>query len=90
MSQLQGFIPDVAIVALDALPEQSLPEFHQASLYSPSTKILALAPLERQSGLSTLLKAESLHAHHLLARPLDSRQLLTLLQATLPASLRQG
>jgi CheY-like chemotaxis protein len=75
---------ELAIISLAAISEDTAPRFQQALLGSPDTKILALASIEGGNGLTTLLKAESLRAHHLLAKPIDPQQFLAILQVLFP------
>jgi DNA-binding response OmpR family regulator len=77
---------DVVIVSLSAIPELGLPSFQRLLSQSPGTKLVALAPASGTDGLTTLLLAESLHAHHLLAKPVDTEQLLAIIQLTCPLS----
>jgi hypothetical protein len=65
------------------------PRVQRALLRTPDTKILALASLEKGDGLTTLLKAESLRAHHLLATPIDPQQFLSILQVLFPLPTNQ-
>jgi CheY-like chemotaxis protein len=75
---------DVAIVSLTAIPEQAIPRFQRLLLQAPAVKVVALAPVRTGDGLTTLLRAESLKAHHLLAKPVEGQQLLTVLQLSVP------
>lgn len=75
---------DVVILSLTAIPEQGIPHFQRLLLQAPAVKVVALAPVRGGDGLTTLLRAESLKAHHLLAKPVEPQQLLTILQLTFP------
>lgn len=80
---------ELAIISLDIVSDKTMPDIQNAFLRTPETKILALAPIHGGDGLNTLLKAESLHAHHLLAKPVDHEQLLTVLHVMFPVSAPQ-
>jgi DNA-binding NtrC family response regulator len=75
---------DLAMVSLTIIPEQAVSDFQRMLQQTPDTKILALAPIQGKDGLTTLLRAESLRAHHLLAKPINPQQLLAILQLTFP------
>lgn len=62
---------DLAIVSLTALPEHDIGNLQTVLQDAPETKVLALAPAPHGDALSTLLQAESLHANHLLAKPIN-------------------
>ena len=79
---------DVVIVSLSAVPERGLPSFQRRLHQAPATKLVALAPASGGDGLTTLLLAESLHAHHLLAKPVDIEQLLAIIHLNCPLSAR--
>lgn len=83
---MQGQI-ELAIISLTAVSEEAVPQFQRVLLRTPDTKILALA--QGGDGLTTLLKAESLRAHHLLAKPIDRQQFLTILNVMFPLSAPQ-
>jgi CheY-like chemotaxis protein len=80
---------ELAIISLAAVSEDMAPRVQRALLRTPDTKILALASLEKGDGLTTLLKAESLRAHHLLATPIDPQQFLSILQVLFPLPTNQ-
>lgn len=80
LEQLSKRHIDAAILSLSAIPERAIPYFQRLLTQAPSTKVVALAPAWGGDGLTTLLRAESLRAHHLLAKPIDTEQLLALLQ----------
>ncbi len=82
---LGGEPADLAIIALDMVSDGAAQEVGQAFAESRGTKVLALAPVRQGSGLMTLLRAESLRAHHLLARPLDPQHLMMVLNSMFPA-----
>jgi DNA-binding NtrC family response regulator len=88
LEQLTGRHIDVAIVSLSAIPERAVPYFQRLLNQAPATKVVALAPAHGGDGLTTLLLAESLHAHHLLAKPIDGEQFLNIIQLTCPMSTR--
>jgi CheY-like chemotaxis protein len=75
---------DLAIISLTAIPDEVAPRFSQVLLRARHTKLLALAPIEGSDGLGTLMKAESLNAHHLLAKPIDRRQLQMIFNVNFP------
>lgn len=75
---------DLAIISLTIVSEDALPIFQQFLLQMPDIKVLALTPHHGSDGLTTLLRAESLRAHHLMAKPIDPQQLLTILNLTFP------
>ena len=87
LEQLTGRHIDVAIVSLSAIPERAVPYFQRLLNQAPATKVIALAPAGGD-GLTILLRAESLHAHHLLAKPIAGEQLLAIIQLTCPLSTR--
>ena len=80
---------ELAIISLAAVSEDMAPRVQRALLRTPDTKILALASLEKGDGLTTLLMAESLRAHHLLATPIDPQQFLSILQVLFPLPTNQ-
>ncbi|ALA57599.1 hypothetical protein [Nitrospira moscoviensis] len=80
---------ELAIISLAAVSEDTAPRVQRALLRTPDTKILALAALDKGDGLTTLLKAESLRAHHLLATPIDPQQFLSILQVLFPLPTNQ-
>jgi response regulator RpfG family c-di-GMP phosphodiesterase len=82
---LGGEPVDLAVVALDMVSDAAAQEVGRVFGLARGTKVLALAPVQQGSGLTTLLRAESLHAHHLLARPLDAHHLLMVLNSMFPA-----
>lgn len=88
LEQLTGRHIDVAILSLSAIPERAVHYFQRLLNQAPATKVVALAPARGGDGLTTLLRAESLHAHHLLAKPIDDEQLLAIIQLTCPTSTR--
>ncbi len=75
---------DLAIVSLSAIREHDIENLQIALQDAPETKVLALAPVPDGNGLSTLLQAESLHANHLLAKPINPRQLASILTSAFP------
>lgn len=81
---------DVAIIALDMVSDENAQRIGQLLGPSREAKVVALAPVHQGSGLTTLLKAESLHARHLLATPLDPPQLAVVLNAMSPAVAPQN
>ncbi len=70
---------DVVIISLATLSGEGLATFQRLMSQMPGTKILALTPAQGGDRLTTLLKAESVRAHHLIPKPLDPQQLLTIL-----------
>lgn len=80
---------DLLIISLALMQEERLEEFHRLLTQTPDTKVLALAPFHPGDGLRTLLKAEALRVHHLLATPFDAQKLLSILNITLPISSPQ-
>lgn len=80
---------DLAMVSLATLSEKDTPRFQRILLQSPDTKVLAVAPPQRGDGLATLLRAESLQAHRLVAKPINPNQLLTILNLTFPQPTQQ-
>lgn len=80
---------DLIIMSLAAMPEERIADFHRLLARPPETKVLALAPFRTGDGLRTLLKAEALRAHHLLATPFDTPQFLSILNVTFPVSSSQ-
>jgi hypothetical protein len=80
---------DLVIISLATISELDTARLQQILRRAPDTKVLALAPPRRQTGLATLLRAESLQAHRLLANPIDPEQLLALLNLTFPQPTRQ-
>lgn len=87
--QLEQQPIDLAIISLATVSEADTPLLQHVLRQAPDTRVLALAPPRRGDGLATLLRAESLHAHRLLAKPIDPEQLLTLLNLTFPQPTRQ-
>ncbi len=81
---------DVAILSLGLIPDQTMPDVQRALSQVPQVKVLALAPVRGEDGLTTLLRAEALHAHHLLAKPIDPQQLQTILHFTFPSAPDKG
>ncbi len=79
---------DLAIIALASVRDKDVETVLEALRHTTDTKVMALAR-ERGDGLTTLLRAESLHAHHLLAKPIDPHQLLTMLSLTFPLPIPQ-
>jgi DNA-binding NtrC family response regulator len=75
---------DLAIVSLTAIREHDIENLQIALQDAPETKVLVLAPAPHGNGLSTLLQAESLHANHLLAKPINPRQLASILTSAFP------
>lgn len=88
LEQMAAQHVDVLIVSLSTIPEGGLPSFQRLLDQAPATKLVALAPASGGDGLTTLLLAESLHAHHLLAKPVDSEQLVAIIQLACPLSTR--
>lgn len=80
---------ELAIISLAAVCENTMPKLQRVLLQTPETKILALTPVQGGDGLATLLKAESLRAHHLLAKPIDRQQLQTILNVMFPLPSQQ-
>lgn len=80
---------DLAIVSLAAVSDSALHEYQRLLSATAETKVLALAPVQGGNSLTTLLRAESLRAHHLLAKPVDEGQLLAILHACTPLSSGQ-
>lgn len=80
---------DLAIISLAAVSEKDIQDVQKILRDAPATKVLALAPSQSGDGLATLLKAESLHARRLLAKPIDPQQLLTILNLTFPLPTQQ-
>lgn len=80
---------DLVVVSLATITEQDTPRFESILGQFPDTKVLAVAPAQREGGLTTLLRAESLQARHLLAKPIDPQQLCTILNSTLPQPTQQ-
>jgi DNA-binding NtrC family response regulator len=79
---------DLVIISLGLVSETTLPTFQQFILQMPDVKVLALTEARGSDGLTTLLKAESLHAHHLMPKPIDPQQLLTILNLTFPIPIQ--
>lgn len=79
---------DLVIVSLAIVSENALSTFQQFILQMPDTKVLALTPARGGDGLTTLLKAESLRAHHLMPKPIDPQQLLSILNLTFPLPIQ--
>ena len=75
---------DLVIISLATISDGVLPTFQRLVSQMPGTRILALTPAQGADRLTTLLKAESLGAHHLLPKPIDPQQLLTILNLTFP------
>jgi DNA-binding NtrC family response regulator len=73
---------DLMIVSLATVSDEMLPRFQQLLSQMPATKIMALTPPNGADRLTTLLRAESLGAHHLMPKPIDPQQLLTILNLT--------
>jgi len=80
---------DLAMISLATLSEKDTLRFQRILLQSPDTKVLAVAPPQRGDGLATLLRAESLQAHRLLAKPINPNQLLAILNLTFPQPIQQ-
>jgi DNA-binding NtrC family response regulator len=78
----------LAIISLAAVPDKAVSIFQHTLHQTPDTTILALAS-KGMNGLTTLLKAESISARHLLAKPIDSAQLLNILNVRLPVPSSQ-
>ena len=81
---------DLAIISLTTISETDIENLQRILRHTPETKVIALAPSQHGNGLTTLLRAESLQAHHLLAKPIDPQQLLTILNLAFPLSSQQG
>lgn len=80
---------DLAVISLATLSEKDTPRLQRILLQAPDTKVLAVAPTQRGDGLATLLRAESLQAHRLLAKPINPNQFLTILNLTFPQPTQQ-
>ncbi len=80
---------DLAVISLATLSEKDTPRLQRILLQAPDTKVLAVAPPQRGDGLATLLRAESLQAHRLLAKPINPNQFLTILNLTFPQPTQQ-
>jgi DNA-binding NtrC family response regulator len=80
---------DLVVISLATISEKETPRLQHILLQAPDTKILAMAPAQRGDGLTTLLRAESLQAQHLLAKPIDPQQVLTILNMTFPQPTQQ-
>lgn len=87
--QMTRQLIDLAVISLTTISEKDTPHIQHMLLQAPNTKVLAVAPAERGDGLTTLLLAESLKAQHLLAKPIDPQQLLTILNMTFPQPTQQ-
>ena len=75
---------DLVMISLATISEKDIPRLQHILLQSPDTKVLVVAPAQRRAGLTTLLRAESLQAQHLLAKPIEPQQILTILDRTVP------
>jgi CheY-like chemotaxis protein len=82
--QMTGQFVDLAIVSLAAIAEQDTARLQAILHQAPDTKVFAMAPVQQGAGLATLLKAESLGARRLLSKPVDSEQVLAILDVTFP------
>ena len=80
---------DLIVISLTTISEKDTPHIQHILLQASNIKVLAVAPAERGDGLTTLLRAESLQAQHLLAKPIDPQQLLTILNLTFPQPTQQ-
>ncbi len=80
---------DLVVISLTTISEKDTPHIQHILLQAPNTKVLAVAPGQRGDGLTTLLRAESLQAQHLLAKPIDPQQLLTILNTIFPLPTKQ-
>lgn len=80
---------DLVMISLATIPEEDTPHLQHILLQAPDTKVLAMTPPQREDGLATLLRAESLQAQHLLAKPIVPQQLLAILNMTFPQPTQQ-
>lgn len=80
---------DLVVISLATVHEQDAARLQSILRQTPDTRVCAVAPAERGAGLTTLLRAESLKARHLLAKPLDPHQLRTIFDLTFPQPAQQ-
>lgn len=80
---------DLVMISLATISEQDTPRLQPILRQAPDTKVLAVAPAQRGDGLTTLLRAESLQAQRLIAKPIDPQQLLAILNLTFPQPTQQ-
>ena len=80
---------DLVMISLATISAQDIARLHPILHQAPDAKVLAIAPSQREDGLTTLLRAESLQAQHLLAKPINSQQLLAILNLTFPQTAQQ-
>jgi CheY-like chemotaxis protein len=88
-THMTGQSIDLVIMSLASVNEQDIPRLQPILGQYPDTKVLGLVPAHQESWLATLLKAEALGARHLLATPIDSRQLRTVFDLTFPQPAQQ-
>lgn len=79
----------LVMISLAAISRQDItglqPILHRAF----NTKVVAMVPFQPDNGLTILLRAESLQAHHLMAKPIDPQKLLALLDQTFSPATQQ-
>jgi DNA-binding NtrC family response regulator len=80
---------DLVIISLATVHEQDTARLQSILRQVPDTKVFTIAPAQRGAGLTTLLRAESLGARHLLAKPLDPDQLRAIFDLTFPQPAQQ-
>lgn len=80
---------DLVIISLTTIRDQDMTRLQPILQQAPAAKIFAVSSFQRATGLTTLLRAESLGAHHLLAKPIDPRQLRRCFEATFPQPAQQ-
>ena len=80
---------DLVMISLATISGQDTARLQSILCQAPDTKVLAVAPSQRGDGLTTLLRAESLQAQHLVAKPIDPQQLLAILNLTFPQTTWQ-
>lgn len=82
--QMAGQPIDLVIIFLTTISEQDIARLRPILHQAPDTKVCAVAPDHQESWLTTLLRAESLGARHLLATPINPEQLRTIFDLTFP------
>ena len=88
-SQLARQPVDLVIISLATICEQDTARVLSILRQAADAKVLAVAPAQREPGLTTLLRAESLRARHLLAKPIDPHQLREIFDLTFSQPVQQ-
>jgi len=87
--QLARQLIDLAVISLATVSEKDTARLQDLLRQAPDSRVLAVAPAQPGDGLTTLLRAESIRAQHLIAKPIDPQQLLSMLALTFPQPSRQ-